>query len=242
MTDNTMFRRARIVRIEGMVNPMATVQWSDGDHPTALRLVNILHTAGRIQDNDILYSASRMLRNGDRLRQIIMDEPPSIDKYKRLGRFTKSSFAEVNQYKILIDLLHVESEDLNHWTAGLLYMMALANIKVPVTNEKGEYLYKGSSYVRTATEARDMVLNGDWLSLYESVERWYDYAAENRLLTPVKGTTGPNRDLVTKFLQHASLAKATKQLKSKGVPKYADMNLVQEKHPPTKDPMTQTSI
>ena len=118
--------------------------------------------------------------------------------------------------------------------------MALANIKVPVTNEKGEYLYKGSSYVRTATEARDMVLNGDWLSLYESVERWYDYAAENRLLTPVKGTTGPNRDLVTKFLQHASLAKATKQLKSKGVPKYADMNLVQEKHPPTKDPMTQS--
>ena len=92
-----------------------------------------------------------------------MDEPPSIDKYKRLGRFTKSSFAEVNQYKILIDLLHVESEDLNHWTAGLLYMMALANIKVPVTNEKGEYLYKGTSYVRTATEARDMVLNGDWL-------------------------------------------------------------------------------
>ena len=41
MIDNTMFRRARIVRIEGMVNPMATVQWSDGDHPTALRLVKL---------------------------------------------------------------------------------------------------------------------------------------------------------------------------------------------------------
>ena len=70
MVDNTMFRRAKIVRIEGMVNPMATVQWSDGDHPTELRLVNILYTAGRIQDSDILYSARRMLQNGDRLRDL----------------------------------------------------------------------------------------------------------------------------------------------------------------------------
>ena len=103
MADNTMFRRAKIVRIEGMVNPMATVQWSDGDHPTELRLVNILYTAGRIQDSDILYSARRMLQNGDRLRQLMSNEPPSIDKYKRLGRFTRSSFAEVNQYKILFE-------------------------------------------------------------------------------------------------------------------------------------------
>ena len=53
----------------------------------------------------------------------------------------------VNQYKILFDLLHVESEDLNHWTAGLLHMMALANVKVPVTNEKGEYLHKALAVI-----------------------------------------------------------------------------------------------
>jgi hypothetical protein len=240
LADSAMFRRAKIVKIAGIANPIATVKWSDGDRPTELRLVNILYMAGRIQDDDSLYSAARMRQNGERLIQLMSNEPPSIDKYKRLGRFTKSSFAEVNQYKILFDLLHTEAEDLDHWTAGLLHMMALANVKVPVRNSKCEYLHTGSSYVRTATAARDMVLNGDWLSLYESVERWYDYAAANHLLTPVKGTTGPNRDLVTKFLKHASLAKATKQLKSKGVPKHADMDLVEEKHPPTKDPMTQS--
>ena len=60
--------------------------------------------------------------------------------------------------EIDVHLMNALTKDLNHWKAGLLHMMALANIKVPVTNAKGEYLHKGSSYVRTATEARDCTI------------------------------------------------------------------------------------
>ena len=67
LVDTTMFRHAKILRIGGFINPMATIRWSDGDPQSVLPLVNILYMAARIQDDGCLYSADRMRKNGERL-------------------------------------------------------------------------------------------------------------------------------------------------------------------------------
>jgi len=240
--DKTVFRRAKIVNISALQDtPTALVDWFDADGTTAIPLIDLLSTAARIQDSDTLYSPSQMKTNKDKLLEIFSDNPPAMDRYTVLDQFTPNLFNAKYQYETLFNLLMEDGkhDNLDIWFVGLIYMMSVALVRIPRQNEKGEYLHKDSKTKYDVIAAREMILTGKWLQLYTDVENWLEYAKRNNLIKKQSGSNGPNKQIIEKCLRHASLSKATQQLASTGMPAYPDMQLIKEKHPPTKDPMNQ---
>ena len=218
--------------ITKVTDEFVTINWN-GSYNTALPLHHFLCGATYLSDRGDLYNKQLLKTNAIHFNRLFFsnDKVPTIDKYRGLLKFTKLKPIHTGQLTTLINLFADEPEVTGTFTV-YMFLLNLALIRVPM-KRNGQYPttldFKAVKY--NCVEARDMVLNGDWLQLYADVESWHQHVVSNGLLRPNKTTTGPDKRLISKYLNHSSLHKATQQLKSFGRPAYADMDVVQAKHP-----------